>query len=74
MRAPLKTALASWAPSINIIIIIITNEKTPLNSFCLAFLGSSSVVFSHDVLRRDVKEEKLSAEELDFANFDIAAL
>ena len=23
MRAPLKTALASWAPSINIIIIII---------------------------------------------------
>ena len=73
MRAPLKTALASWAPSINIIIII-TNEKTPLNSFCLAFLGSSSVVFSHDVLRRDVKEEKLSAEELDFANFDIAAL
>ena len=73
MRAPLKTALASWAPSINIIIII-TNEKTPLNSFCLAFLGSSSVVFSHDVFRRDVKGEKLSAEELDFANFDIAAL
>ena len=39
MRAPLKTALASWAPSINIIIIIIipliqkvnkliTNEET----------------------------------------------
>ena len=25
MRAPLKTALASWAPSINIIIIIIRN-------------------------------------------------
>ena len=24
MRAPLKTALANWAPSINIIIIIIT--------------------------------------------------
>ena len=32
MRAPLKTALASWAPSINIIIIIIiiiTQWKEP---------------------------------------------
>ena len=27
MRAPLKTALASWAPSINIIIIIIIIKK-----------------------------------------------
>ena len=27
MRAPLKTALASWAPSINIIIIIIIIRK-----------------------------------------------
>ena len=27
MRAPLKTALASWAPSINIIIIIIIKIK-----------------------------------------------
>ena len=74
MRAPVKTALASWAPSINIVFIIITNQKTLLNSFYLAFLGSSTVVFSHDVFRRDVKGEKLSAEELDFANFDIAAL
>ena len=35
MRAPLKTALASWAPSINIIIIIIiiiiyVNGKTEI--------------------------------------------
>ena len=34
MRAPLKTALASWAPSINIIIIIIiiTNFRSYLIS------------------------------------------
>lgn len=50
MRAPLKNALASWAPTIYIVFIIITNQKTPLNNFFLAFLGSSSVVFSHDVL------------------------
>ena len=31
MRAPLKTALVSWAPSINIIIIIIKNVLTALN-------------------------------------------
>ena len=30
MRAPLKTALASWAPSINIIIIIIIIEPAVL--------------------------------------------
>ena len=30
MRAPLKTALASWAPSINIIIIIIIIIIIPL--------------------------------------------
>ena len=29
MRAPLKTALASWAPSINIIIIIIIIIQAP---------------------------------------------
>ena len=29
MRAPLKTALASWAPSINIIIIIIIINHQP---------------------------------------------
>ena len=31
MRAPLKTALASWAPSINIIIIIIIIIKLLLS-------------------------------------------
>ena len=50
MRAPLKTALASWAPSINIIIIIIiiiipdnkggdTHRKITVNS-----LGESNLV------------------------------
>ena len=29
MRAPLKTALASWAPSINVIIIIIIERESP---------------------------------------------
>ena len=35
MRAPLKTALASWAPSINIIIIIIIiiNNNVALSIF-----------------------------------------
>ena len=33
MRAPLKTALASWAPSINIIIIIIINTFPVLHAF-----------------------------------------
>ena len=30
MRAPLKTALASWAPSINIIIIIISSSNSSI--------------------------------------------
>ena len=43
----------------------------------LAFLAMEFGLYSccHDVLRRDAKEEKLSAEELDFiASFDIAVL
>ena len=31
MRAPLKTAMASWAPSINIIIIIIIIKRTNIS-------------------------------------------
>ena len=35
MRAPLKTALASWAPSINIIIIIIIIIIIKKNNFLI---------------------------------------
>ena len=38
------------------------------------FWRSSSVIFSHGVFRRDVKGEKLSVDELDITNFDIAVL
>ena len=49
MRAPLKTALASWAPSINIIIIIIIiiedNKVIPISlNFNAFFLGGNAVI------------------------------
>ena len=51
MRAPLKTALASWAPSINIIIIIIIIYITPLQtSKRLGGKGGGA----HEVNRRSV--------------------
>ena len=47
MRAPLKTALASWAPSINIIIIIIIIIKLLLSFiFFICALYSYSLGFS----------------------------
>ena len=40
MRAPLKTALASWAPSINIIIIIITTILLIINLYVCSTYSS----------------------------------
>ena len=49
MRAPLKTALASWAPSINIIIIIIIikgNAAGNVRSFGWAIPHSTCIVMA----------------------------
>ena len=43
MRAPLKTALASWAPSINIIIIIYYNRFFIRYLFVIFFNGKTNL-------------------------------
>ena len=50
LRAPLKTALASWAPSINIIIIIIIISKFILHITILAVRNQDMTIIKKFVI------------------------